>query len=171
MNEALQKAIDSLLIHDIYLGSAESVLSEEFEPKYDAGIVNLELQFRHVVTHWSVLLLEQEDEEPISLFRVFVDLGVRWLEPGTGAGNEDEGRIKARIECMMVAEYRMTQDPGKEGLEEFALRNASYHLWPYWRDYLMGQCLRMNLPKVVLPVVQLAQNRAGNLPRLHQARI
>jgi hypothetical protein len=160
MNDTLQKAIDSLLINDIYLRSTESSLSEEFEPKYDTGIDHLEVQFRHVVTHWSVLALEQEGEDPVSLFRVFVDLGVRWLEPGTDGGDADDGRVKARIEAMMVAEYRMSEDPGKESLKEFALRNASYHIWPYWREYLMGQCLRMNLPKVILPAVQFAQNRA-----------
>lgn len=65
----------------------------------------------------------------------------------------------------MVAEYRMSEDPGKESLKEFALRNASYHIWPYWREYLMGQCLRMNLPKVILPAVQFAQNRGSEKPR------
>jgi hypothetical protein len=160
MNEALQKAIDSLLIHDIYLRSAGSSLSEGFEPKYDAAIDRLDVQFRHVVTHWSILLLEEEGEEPISLFRVFVDLGVRWLEPGADDEDDEEGRVKARIEAVMVAEYQMAEDPGKESLKQFALRNASYHIWPYWREYLMGQCFRMNLPKLVLPAVQFAQNRA-----------
>lgn len=61
----------------------------------------------------------------------------------------------------MVAEYRMTEDPGKDSLKAFALRNASHHVWPYWREYLMGQSLRMNLPKLILPAVQLARNQAG----------
>jgi len=161
MNEALQKAIDRLLIHDIYLRSTQSSLSEGFEPKYDPDLDRLEAQFRHVVTHWSVLLLEQEGEESVSLFRVFVELGVRWLEPGAGGDVEEERRIKARIDALMVAEYRMMEDPGKESLQQFALRNASYHIWPYWREYLMGQCLRMNLPKLVLPAVQFAQNRTA----------
>jgi hypothetical protein len=161
MNDALQKAIDSLLIQDIYLRSAESSLSDEFEPKYDANSDRLEVQFRHVVTHWSILALEQEGEDPVSLFRVFVDLGVRWLEPGTQGDDGDDERVKARIAATMVAEYQMSDDPGKESLKAFALRNASYHIWPYWREYLMGQCLRMNLPKAILPAVQFAQNRAS----------
>jgi hypothetical protein len=118
------------------------------------------VQFRHVVTHSNVLVLEQEEEEPVSLFRVFVDLGVRWLEPGQEE-TEDEVEPKAYVRGVMVAEYRMTEDPGQGALKQFALRNASYHVWPYWREYLMGQCLRMNLPKLVLPAVQFAQNRAS----------
>jgi len=158
MKDPLQQAIDCLLIHDVYLRSAESSMTEGFEPKYDAELDNLEVQFMHVVTHWSVLSLEEEGEEPVSLFRVFVELGVRWLEPGQDE-TDDAVEAKAYIGGVMVAEYRMTDDPGKEGLKQFALRNASYHIWPYWREYLMGQCLRMNLPKLVLPAVQFAQNR------------
>jgi len=159
MNDALQKAIDNLLINDIYLRSAESHLSDDFEPKLDAQTDHLDAQFKHVVTHWNVLRLEQEGEEPVSLFRVFIELGVRWLEESGENDISEESRIKAEINGLMVAEYRMTDDPGKEGLNEFARRNASYHVWPYWREYLMGQCLRMNLPKLVLPAVQFAQNR------------
>jgi hypothetical protein len=160
MNGDLQRAIDCLQIQDVYLRSAESSLAEGFEPKYDGEVDALSVQFRHVVTHSNVLVLEQEEEEPVSLFRVFVELGVRWLEPGQEE-TEDEVEPKAYVRGVMVAEYRMTEDPGQGALKQFALRNASYHVWPYWREYLMGQCLRMNLPKLVLPAVQFAQNRAS----------
>ena len=58
----------------------------------------------------------------------------------------------------MVAEYQMDGNPGAEALKVFALKNASYHIWPFWREYLSSLCLRMNLPKVVLPIRQLASN-------------
>lgn len=161
MNDDLQRAIDCLQIQDVYLRSAESRISEEFEPKYDAELDALDVQFRHVVTHSSVLVLEQDEEEPVSLFRVFIELGVRWLD-ARQAETDDDIEPKASIGGVMVAEYLMTEDPGKEGLKQFALRNASYHVWPYWREYVMGQCLRMNLPKLVLPAVQFARNRTSD---------
>jgi hypothetical protein len=46
----------------------------------------------------------------------------------------------------------------KDCLNEFALRNASYHVWPYWRELLMSQCARMHLPRLVMPTMQVAQN-------------
>lgn len=160
MNDDLQRAINCLQIQDVYLRSAKCGLSEGFEPKYDGELDALNVQFRHAVTHSSVLILEEDKEEPVSLFRVFVELGVRWLESGQDE-TDDDIEPKAYIGGVMVAEYRMTEDPGKEGLKQFALRNASYHVWPYWREYLMGQCLRMNLPKLVLPAVQFATNRTS----------
>jgi hypothetical protein len=69
-------------------------------------------------------------------------------------------RVRAVISGLMVAEYDMREDPGEDALKEFALRNASYHVWPYWRELLASQCQRMNLPKLVLPAVQFAQRPA-----------
>jgi len=157
MNESLQKAIDSLRIHDVYLRSSEVILSEEFEPKYDPDLDTLDVQFKHAVTRSNVLLLEEEGESTVQLFRVFAELGARWLEPAED-GDGDDSRLRAKIEAVMVAEYQMKEDPGKDALKEFALRNASYHIWPYWREYLSTQCMRMNLPKLVLPTVQFAKN-------------
>ncbi len=64
----------------------------------------------------------------------------------------------ALIEATFVAEYMLSSIPENEALNAFALNNASYHVWPYWREYLMNQCLRMNLPKVIVPITQFARN-------------
>ncbi len=158
MNETLQKAIECLNIHDVYLRSSEAMLADGFEPKYEQDLVDtLDVQFMHVVTHSSLLVLEEEGENTVQLFRVFVKLGARWLDP-TEPEDGDGSQLKAQIEAVMVAEYQMNEDPGKDALKEFALHNASYHIWPYWREYLMTQSIRMNLPKLVIPAVQFANN-------------
>ncbi|MEA3278871.1 MAG: preprotein translocase subunit SecB [Pseudomonadota bacterium] len=160
MSEQLQRAIESLEIHDVYLRSSESRLSEGFEPKYAPELETLDVQLKHVVTHSNTLLLEEDEGEPTKLFRVFIELGTRWVDArGDESSDDDDARVKAKIEGIMVAEYRVEGDPGKEALKEFALRNASYHVWPYWREYLTTQCMRMNLPKIVLPTTQIAQNQ------------
>ena len=159
MNKALQKAIDCLKIQDVYLYSTIASISDGFEPKYDTDIENLQIQFKHVVTHSDVLALD-EDGKKTQIFRVFIELGARWvLPPKNVEENSDESGYKAMVEGRMVAEYKMQEDPGPEALKEFALKNASYHIWPYWREYLVSQCMRMNLPKAVLPAVQLAKNK------------
>jgi len=151
----LQDAIDNLSIHDVYLRSSSAMLAENFEPRYDTELENLKVQFKHIVTHSNVLELEEPEGNTTNLFRVFVELGTRWV---LHARESDEEDVKAHIEGVMVAEYQMYQNPGKDALKEFALKNASYHIWPFWREYLSSQCLRMNLPKLVLPVKQFASN-------------
>lgn len=157
MNEALQQAIDSLQIQDVYLRSASAEMVPNFEPKYDPEVDTLKVQFKHVVTRSDILELENGTDSQ-RLFRVYVDLGARWIAPSS-EGEDKEPEEKARIEATMSAEYLMDDDPGKEALNLFALHNASYHIWPYWREYLSAQCLRMNLPKITLPAVQFAANR------------
>lgn len=69
-------------------------------------------------------------------------------------GFEELGRIEANY----VAEYEILGDLSKECLDAFALKNASYHVWPYWREFIASSCSRMNVPKQVLPTMQLPQN-------------
>ena len=171
----LQEAIDSLGIRDVYLRDSESYLVDGFEPKYDPDVDTMDVQFQHVVTESSVLEVEDNGEVPARLFRVFIRLGARLVMPiesddqakpvldtdrasnKTCADPADPSRVRALISAMMVAEYDLTGDPSTDALKAFALRNASYHVWPYWREFLASQCVRMNLRKVVLPAVQFAR--------------
>lgn len=158
MNKALQKAIDCLKIRDVYLHSSRASLEDAFEPKYDSDLDKLEVQFKHIVTRSSVLELD-EGNRTINLFRVFVELGTRWIISGERKNGDKALEVKAYIEGTMVAEYLMLDDPGPEALNQFAMKNASFHIWPYWREYLTSQSVRMNLPKLVMPTVQFASNQ------------
>lgn len=72
---------------------------------------------------------------------------------------DEANSVKALIEAEFIAEYTMKQTLGKASLDEFSLKNVSYHVWPYWRELISSQCDRMHLPRAVLPTVQLAHNR------------
>lgn len=150
-NEALQKAIDSLRIHDVYLHGMESKCLDGFDPKYKPGLEQLQTQTLHQVRKSQLV----ETDDGRTLLKVYVALGTRWvetLEPG-------EETVKAIIEAEFVAEYGVDQALEREAISEFSLQNASYHVWPYWRELLASQCDRMRLPRVIAPTFQLASNR------------
>lgn len=159
MNEALQEAIDVLAIDDVYLRRGSASLADGFEPRYDTALNELEVFYKHLVRRYEVLQFNNSDADDLSLFRVVVELGARWTRPDTDAEDLDAEAVVAQVEATMVADYRMSDDPGEEALGEFARRNASYHVWPYWREFLSLQCLRMDMPKLTLPVMQVASNR------------
>ncbi len=151
ISSGLQKAIDSLNIHDVYVRDQVASCVGDFDPKYAAEIERLTIQQMHLVKQVTVAALDDESH----LLRVFVRLGVRWIDP------EEESKalsVRAVIEAEFIAEYQMTTTLEQDCIDEFCLKNASYHIWPYWRELLGNQCARMHLPRLILPAVQLAHN-------------
>ena len=148
----LQNAIDNLTIQDVYVRDQVAACIGDFEPKYAADIEQLTVQQMHVVKQANVVELNHDDR----LLRVFVRLGARWVDPRE---DDDERSVRAFIEAEFTAEYKMTDTLDQASIDEFSLKNVSYHIWPYWRELLSSQCARMHLPRLVLPAVQLAHNR------------
>lgn len=146
VNKLLQQAIDNLSINDVYLHEAQSCCNDGFDPKATDDVAELIIQQMHVVAKSELV----ETSGEVRLLRVFIRLGVRWVAPD----EEDETDVKALIEADFVAEYQMSKDLEAKCIDEFSLKNASFHVWPYWREYLSSQCERMRLPRIILPVVQ-----------------
>lgn len=153
MNNNLQKAIDNLQIHDVYLRGVTARCKDDFDPKYDSNNESLTVQLMHYVRQSIVVKFDENDS---TLLRVFIETGARWIDEKIEDENES---ILASIEAEYIAEYSMAELLEKACIDEFSLKNASYHVWPYWREFLSNHCDRMHLPKVVVPAVQLAHNR------------
>lgn len=152
MGSLLQQAINNLNIRDVYLRDLRCGCFNGFDPKYAEKLDSLEVQTMHIVRRTEVVQLDSQES---LLFRVFILFGTRWVDPQV---DTEEHATQAMIEAEFVAEYAMSAKLEKDCLNEFALRNASYHVWPYWRELLMSQCGRMHLPRLVMPTTQVAQN-------------
>lgn len=162
MPSPLQQAIECLKIRDVAMRKTHALIADDYEPKYDPAIDDLAVQLMHVVRLGRVLEIE-DGEQRLQVFQVYIDLGARWVRPEEVVESElekegAEPAVLAQIEATFVSEYELTNELEKEALDAFALKNASYHVWPYWREYLSTQCTRMGLPKVVVPTVQFASN-------------
>ncbi|TYL49075.1 preprotein translocase subunit SecB [Marinomonas sp. IMCC 4694] len=142
---SLQKAIDSLSIQDVYLKSSQAECCEDFDPKR-TDHTELLVQQMHTVRRSEVL----KTNEGELILKVYVRLGARWVLPI----ENDDPEVKAFVEADFIAEYSMAELLETEAVEEFSLKNASFHVWPYWREFLSSQCERLRLPRVVLPTVQ-----------------
>ena len=151
----LQKAIDSLQIQDVYLRDLVARCEGEFDPKYNADFGSLVIQFKHHVKQSMVVELDSQEK----LLRVYVELCARWVDENI---QDEANSVKVFIEAEFIAEYLMKDILDKISIDEFSLKNASYHIWPYWRELLSSQCDRMHLPRATLPMVQFANNRHSN---------
>jgi preprotein translocase subunit SecB len=150
-NVNLQKAIDALHISDLYVRRLVAECKEGYDPKF-IDFDDFAVLSKHQVSHSEVVEVDQSSR----LFRVFIELGIRWTNNMHESSSEE---VAAWIEADYVAEYTITGEVEIDCLEQFALRNVSYHVWPYWRELLTTQCEKMRLPRVMLPTVQFSKNK------------
>lgn len=161
ISTALQKAIDCLQVHDVYLRDMVAHCIGDFDPKYNANFDELMVQTKHFVKQSMIV-----DSDGQQMLRVFVELGARWVDEKE---QDEANSVKALVESEFIAEYNMSESLEKESVDEFSLKNASYHIWPYWRELLSSQCARMRLPCVTLPTIQLADNRHTDQAQIETA--
>lgn len=159
--EALQRAIASLKFVDIFINESTSKLADGFDPKFDVRSESLTFQTKNLVTASAVIEGGSEDDSFL-LFRVTSELGIRVFCKDDDISEGDDPDVLAMIEATMHADYdisdrSITED--QQALDEFALNNVSYHVWPYWREYVTSQLMRMNMPKVVLPMFLRPSNQ------------
>lgn len=159
MSEALERAKRALQFEDIYQSRADASLVDGFDPRFETT-KGYKLQFKHHVAKAAIIELEGGNGDA-TVFRVYIDVGVRLLRKAGAKNKEDKGAV-AQIEASYCIDYRLNNEELKddaEALDAFALHNASYHLWPYWREFAMSQAMRMNLPKIALPVRLVSPNQ------------
>lgn len=166
-HEKLNKAAKALAIQNVLQRTCSALLSPDYWPSPEDDR-QMEVQYKHVVLRSEILERIATDQEDY-LFRVFVDLGVRWCDSApedtkdSQKNPSEEGRGNSclgTIEASYVAEYKLSdKDIDSSALDEFALNNASYHIWPYFREYVSSQCGRMDVPRITMPMVQFAKNR------------
>lgn len=171
--DALQQAKEALQIADVWQHRVAAFISDDLQ----ASAVfpeKFEVLFKHQIARTLWGKADGDDDGPY-VFRVHIDLGLRYVDAGeaesdnagTGTTAEDsqksspddsgEQELLAQVEATYVAEYRTTEELPEDALKAFACRNASYHVWPFWREFIASQCNRMNLPRVSLPLRSIAQ--------------
>ncbi|WP_019676046.1 hypothetical protein [Arsukibacterium perlucidum] len=152
--EALQRAIKGLSVHDVYLKHSEFFTKDGWDPKRP-GDISFVYQFMTDVEKSEVFGINEEAEASVkNFFAVYVKVGCRLVSEGEDSKPD---AIFGQVEATFIAEYLLDKDfdvADEEALTAFAVENASFHVWPYWREYLMATCMRLNLPKVALPVRQ-----------------
>lgn len=156
ITKELKDAIDNLKIRDVYVKSLLANTADGFEPKYYESFDSLNQQNKHLVSKSSIITVDDTEDNTENIFKVHVEFGMRWSEITEQSPEEEQ---KAIIEAEFVVEYTIMKELSADCLNQFALKNASFHLWPYWRELVSSQCERMQIPRIIMPTLQLANNR------------
>ena len=160
MNEvAIARAIEALAIQDVYLHALRLEPAHGFEPRAHArGSVNFAWGARKSDVIEAVN--DANGELAARFWRVYFETKCRILkivaeDLKEGAQPNDED-VLCVIEARFIADYLMTSNVGEEALQEFASKNVSYHVWPYWRELLHDMAGRMRLSTITLPFHRVA---------------
>lgn len=133
----LPLAQQRLQFEDVFQRYIQASLLDDFDPKFSVTEQSLFTQLEHNVVQSWVLSLAKEHER-LDIFRVQIDVGMRFMSKGA----KQERKPVAQIEASYLVGYRVTDDTlleDKEALDEFALKSASYHLWPFWCEFVISQ--------------------------------
>lgn len=172
----LHAAHQGLRITDVALRQSRCELADRFEPKYEHP--EFDVQFMQRTVRSLVFEARDDDDGKHKFFQVFVDFGIRWVRrtPKPRGRKRTKNDVKSAdsepdvfgvIEATFVAEYEMTKTVERVALDEFALHNAPWNVWPYWREYVSSHAMRLNLPRVTMPLQCFAQRACDvgdNLP-------
>lgn len=158
-HDALQRAIDSLVITDVYPRSLSVSIDESYEPTLAPK--ELAVQWKYATSKITLLQLDENEksEEPRKHLRVAITTGVRFLLADSSSEAQTEtSKPIAQIEAIFCAEYRVTKELDHECAKEFAQHNVMYHVWPYWREMVQHETARFRLPLLVLPMFRLKRS-------------
>jgi hypothetical protein len=159
-DDALNLAIKCTAIQDVYLKESTAKNFPGFDPKY--GKHKLLVQLKHSALSAEKLSVKRDGEqEEHEILKVLVSTGMRLIDQNIPDEFKDKFEksteyVRAEVTAIFIAEYRITCDEiTKEAIDEFSKRNAGFHVWPYWREYVQSTCSRLRLPQVVLPMYTL----------------
>lgn len=69
----------------------------------------------------------------------------------------EEATFVADISADIVADYMIgaPEIPSSDELQKWGSGNVLIHAWPYWREYCHASMSRMNLPVMLMPLLQI----------------
>ena len=178
-HEALRRAIDSLSLQDLALRKTSVDVHEDCILGVDGA--RLQVQLKWGADEARLVQMNPGTPQLQTLLIVEVTTSMRLVDKPAGdsapggeakvkapADNSEpsgDAKVKALIEVTYVAKYRVNEgaELEQEAIDEFATKNAIYHVWPYWREYLSTTLARAHLPPFTLPMFVL-RKAASEVP-------
>lgn len=165
-DELLNQAQKGLALTDVYVRECSTSLDDRFLPfagLNDEWEVQTRIQTAFHRVAEAVPVIEADGQAPSSA--TFVEYkvvaGARFVHPSLSVSDVD-GPVCAAGEIVVVfaVVYRASDTLPNSALGEFGRRNAPFHVWPYWREYLHSTTGRMRLPPAVLPMFKFSSQAA-----------
>ncbi|MEI8627931.1 hypothetical protein [Vibrio sp. M60_M70] len=159
MTEDLKAAVSSLVIETVTLRDMLVSTYDDFDPELLPEDFGLNGQAYNGVTR--IQTLEDDNEPDMQFIRFIFSSGIRFIS------NEDRKALKKQeienedvipyieFKATFSADYKSAVQLTQDQLRAFAKQHVSYHVWPYWREFIQSSCARLNIHPITIPPVRI----------------
>lgn len=92
------------------------------------------------------------EDDDFSLFRSYVNFGIRALKVNSEESEEPE--ILFTLEATFRVDYMLSEELTNEEAEEFSKFNSVHNSWPFWRRHVFDVVQQADLPKLMVPLMR-----------------
>lgn len=144
MNEqALQDAIQSMELLDIYLNEGQLQRSHDFDLHFPAEAMR---QQSKLSVSGDILSKEADDAGAHQLYlRAFVSFGLRFV-PKANNDSNDQSPL-AELTATFAVLYQMSQELPDDVIQQFIQHNVVHNAWPFWREHAIRVFSEAKLPR------------------------
>ncbi|MGN2250879.1 hypothetical protein ACFWZ1_12490 [Frateuria sp. GZRe14] len=110
------------------------------------------------------------DGKLVEALKLEVGFGIRLFEPSQDETAGD-GRTIYEIEAIYAVEFDIVDSSfEQDDLADFADRNGTHLVWPYWRLHVSQTLQAASLPQIAIPLLAPVHRRPTAAEVEHQAR-
>lgn len=149
-------------LRSVYLRDGKQWIADGFDPVLPGQ--PLYGQFRTAGTHIEVQEAVENipNAQSIKSCRITSKFEFRYLdEPREKQDRKtidsSDKHLIAEVSASFTVDYLINAQeiPHEEKLSQWASSNALLHCWPYWREFCQSTLLRMNLPVIMMPMMEV----------------
>lgn len=159
-DELLKEAQSGLRLASVYLREVGGKLAAGFSPALMKGEKEFQLQNKistreHVTFEPGGTQEENKSAPKFIEYHVMVEARVvdgDLTEDEINSGDITNEKVIAEIKATFAVLYHIVNEVSEEAIREFGIKNAPYHVWPYWRELLQSTGNRLDIAGIVLPM-------------------
>lgn len=150
-----------LVLNAIFIKKGEFLLGKNFDPTVAGQAIDGEFSLKDGGEIEQRHFLPDDRSKSLHFCRFVLHFQFTYklkAEEGTSAPiNNDEFAAKVSAEIAVDYLFLGTGEPEIELFDAWGKSNALMHVWPYWREFCHSALTRMNLPVVLLPLLNITQ--------------
>mgnify|MGYP000591869886 CR=1 FL=1 len=143
-NPAVQDAIESMELLDLYLNDSQVQRSRDFDLHYPID----EMRQQSKLSVSGELLSKQAEDggaDELNL-RAFVSFGLRFVRAEEDADHNDEKPL-SELSATFAVIYRMSRELPDETIQAFIQYNVIHNAWPFWREHALRTASEAKIPR------------------------